>query len=112
MALKRINKELTDLGRYVLPSLAATLPALFARMTARSAGRRQTRCTSAAARRCCFKCSELTLTVVILPRPALPVPSEMIWYVTPPDPTAEAAKPPSLSSAAQHAAHDPKQHDD
>lgn len=39
MALKRINKELTDLGRYVLPRCPPPCPLSLARMTARDAGR-------------------------------------------------------------------------
>ena len=97
MALKRINKELTDLGRYVLPLSSPR----FARMTARSAGRRRNLCASAAVLPCCLENFELTIAIVTLPRPALPAPSEMIWYVTPTGPTAEAAKLLALSLPLQ-----------
>lgn len=70
---------------------------LFARMTARSAGRRRNLCASAAVLPCCLENFELTIAIVTLPRPALPAPSEMIWYVTPTGPTAEAAKLLALS---------------
>ena len=74
---------------------------LFARMTARSAGRRRNLCASAAVLPCCLENLELTIAIVTLPRPALPAPSEMIWYVTPTGPTAEAAKLLALSRSLQ-----------
>jgi hypothetical protein len=87
MALKRINKELTDLGRYVCPRRPAVCshdwPQCGAEAAAVPTGMRQHRSTTMA-----NDCK------VTLPRPARLALSEMTWYVTPrPVPAAGAATP-------------------
>lgn len=88
MALKRINKELTDLGRYVIsfPStarLACSLLLAWAATWQRPGARPYAR-----TRRCCFarrpRVEYLadTLPLVTLPLPVRLALLEMIWYVT------------------------------
>jgi hypothetical protein len=91
MALKRINKELTDLGRYVPPlflSLSLLSPPPISRGGA--AVTRRGLCTfinnlvSMRTRRCAQGYVTDSLgAVVTLRRPARPGPSEMTWYVVP-----------------------------
>jgi len=75
MALKRINKELTDLGRYVVPPPKASPARLLARQPA-TAGRHG---TNMATFQACF--ADL-LSAVTLPLRVQLAPLEMIWYVT------------------------------
>jgi hypothetical protein len=81
MALKRINKELTDLGRYVVPPPKASPARLLARQPA-TAGRHGTS-MAIWTRNAVFRerFADL-LFAVTLPLRAQPAPLEMIWYVT------------------------------
>lgn len=83
MALKRINKELTDLGRYVAPLLLWRRRLPFARMTACECGalHHERRRRSLATTQSLGYLANPLPTVTLL-RPAQLAPSAMIWYVT------------------------------
>jgi hypothetical protein len=99
MALKRINKELTDLGRYVRFSAKARL----ARMTACDCGAPCRGYGDMASQHHPLACL-LTFYTVTLPRRAQLAPSEMTWYVTYCDtPAAEAVPPTSRGEEPRRA---------
>lgn len=84
MALKRINKELTDLGRYVLPSSIERVPACL--LVCQSAMRGPLTPTSRNMSTMDPRLIDRQLAnfqcAVILPLPARLAPSEMTSYVT------------------------------